>query len=352
MEEIEAYVPNYIHFLNRSTFLYGASGTGKTTIIFDILYHLNAHVDQIIVISPSDPQTGDYSESGIVPKPLIHYQLTKELIENILERQEMLSEVYKNANKLEILQKLFNRLQLREESSMLEQARKATREAIEETKAKYLEAATRKKETKAIEDKFEEFERLVYKKYINKHRPKYAIMNLSDEEKNTLEYINLNPRLILILEDCGAQIKELRKKTTALDEILFRGRHANITLLLPCQDDKNVDSELRKNAFVNIFTSPACANAYFQRSSNGFDKETQDKVKRYTGGVYKVEHQKLVHLRTQNSFHRYTATIHDHFIFGSGVIKQYCDAIQKNGISINKSNKFYGYFNSSNYSSK
>lgn len=343
-EELDEYTINYEHFMNKSTFLYGSSDTGKTTIIFDILHHLSRFIDQIIVVSPSDSQTGDYSK--VIPSPLVHYSLTKELIEDILERQEMLTQVQVEANNLSILESLFNKLQLEYENKLIDSIRQKTKESIKDVETNYTDQNERLTQIKIIEAKCDEFCKHVYKKYVNLHMNKFSILDLSEKEKFSLKFHNLNPRLILVLEDCGAQIKTLRTKTKALDEILFRGRHANITLLLPCQDDKNVDSELRKNAFINIFTTDICANSYFERQCNNFNKDTRCKVKRYASTVFKVPFQKLIYIRKLATFYRYTAVMHSKLNICSPIIREFCDKIEKKGVKVNKGNKFYSYFNS------
>ena len=99
---------NYTHFLDRSTLLYGESGTGKSFIMVDILYQLKPYVDQIIVISPTDRQNHTY-DKGIVPLPCIHYTISPTLLTDIWERQSALAAVYTKANNPEVLRALFDK---------------------------------------------------------------------------------------------------------------------------------------------------------------------------------------------------------------------------------------------------
>ena len=47
---------------------------------------------------------------GILPKPLIHRKITKELLKNILDRQNIMFSMYKRATDVKILRRLCNKL--------------------------------------------------------------------------------------------------------------------------------------------------------------------------------------------------------------------------------------------------
>lgn len=56
-----------------------------------------------------------------------------------------------------------------------------------------------------------------------------------------------------------------------------------------------------------------------------------------------VKHQKLVWVRDEKRFYKYTATLHEEFEFGSPAFREYCKAIAVSD-NIPTNNKFIGDF--------
>ena len=95
--------------IDKTTVLYGASGSGKSAIIKHLLSLLEKKVEQILVVCPTDKQNKTYS-GGMVSPALVHTKLTEDLLIENWKRQEMFASVYKNANKPEVLYSFFNRI--------------------------------------------------------------------------------------------------------------------------------------------------------------------------------------------------------------------------------------------------
>ena len=55
--------------IGKNTILYGESGTGKSTIIIDILYHLKDIIPSCIIISPTESANGTFTD--IIPNLMI-----------------------------------------------------------------------------------------------------------------------------------------------------------------------------------------------------------------------------------------------------------------------------------------
>lgn len=342
---------DYKTFLDKTTILYGASGSGKSKFIIDILFHLNKHAKQIIVISPTDPTNRTYSgtddDPGVVLKPLIHYKLTEQLLLKIWARQEMFSAVYSRANQFTVLEKLFHRLDLVQVRKMLDQADAMKAEKLSDIEDQYVDTNIRKKKKSEIEEQFQEFHKLVYKKYIATGKASLERMELSVDEKYALKYLSFNPRMVLILDDCSSDFKKIKSKEgkSVLEKMFFQNRWAYLTVLIGVHDDKLLDSELRKNAFVSIFTTAQSAYTYFKRDANAFPKATLSMVTSESPEIFQG-FQKLAYIRQHDKFYRVTATCRDDqkFHFGGISIKEYCKRIQSQGIAIDKNNEFYTYF--------
>lgn len=64
----------------------GKRGSGKTTLIKDILYHMNNYFKLGIVMSGTDHINGDYN--SIIPKKLIFDEYKPEIVNKLMERQK------------------------------------------------------------------------------------------------------------------------------------------------------------------------------------------------------------------------------------------------------------------------
>ncbi len=332
--------------MDRSAVIYGPSGSGKSKIIVDIMSALNNHVEQIIVISPTDSQNGTYSKGGVVPTPLIHYKLDDKLLETIWARQEMLAAVYARANKVTVLSSLFNRLNLRVVKDILEKAEIAKAAKIQEAHEQYSDKARAKKVVEDIGKEYDKFFMLLYKKYISEHKEKLAKMDLDPDEAFTLRYLGFNPRLLLIFDDCTADFKRLKspRAKSVMGKLFFQNRWVFITVVIACHGDKNLDADLRTNAFMSIWTTENSANVFFAHEANGFPKEIAKRVTQWSPQVFKG-FQKLIYVREHDKFYKYTAESHEGFKFCSPAVRSYCKKIESDGLSMDSNNEFYQYFN-------
>lgn len=83
---------DYTQLVGRNTILYGESGTGKSTIMLDILYNLRGHIPTCVVISPTEASNGTYE--GIIPDALVDSrphmtgEKLKQKLSAILKRQQ------------------------------------------------------------------------------------------------------------------------------------------------------------------------------------------------------------------------------------------------------------------------
>lgn len=340
---------DYKHYIDQAVVAYGETGTGKSFIITDILKQLQPHVDQIFVVSPTDPTNGTYSETGIVKKPYIHYTLTIEFLKNIWKRQEALAAIYKSVNKLEVLTSLYKRIHNPRVNEILRKLSEIKHAKIREIKDTYLEESTRRDKIEELQKTLNEFLSILYKKYINLNRERLMNMqNLSDEEKNTLKFLNINPRTVLVLDDCGSDLKAIlnsKKDKAFINKFFYQGRWAYITLIIACQNDMDIDVNWRKNVSLSFFTSQECASAYFNRANNDVPEKLRKQVKDICReGEILIQEQnfyKMCYHRKQKKVYKVLATKHDKFTFGSPLIKDYANIIANDGVSVDKNNEFY-----------
>lgn len=335
-------------FLDKTTTLYGESATGKSTIIVGILHELKPYADQIIVFSPTDRSNHTYSGNGpedrIVPLPCIHYTISEKILDDIWARQEALVSVYRRASAPAVLRKLFMRVAADSER-VVEFITAKRDERLQEVKDTIIDPVTAKRKWKEIEFDHQRFIEIIYKHYINDNKYRLARMPLDAEEKFALRYINLNPRLVLIFDDCTEALNKL-KNNSVIQKIAYQGRHAMISTIVACHTDKSIDSAFRKNTFVSFFTEESCGRAYFNRASNDLDKESKAVAMAALRSTFvsTEPHQKLVWVREDRRFYRYTAKIHSGFSFGCPEVWNYCEHVGADVTSVSLSNRFIDGF--------
>lgn len=358
MDNSQDYLPehklNYETFIDKLTIFYGATGFGKSTVMRDGLYLLAPHVAQIIVFNPQESQNQTYTRGDMVPKALVHYRITDELLRRIWKRQEALVSVYEEANRPDVLEALFNKIN----SEGMPQARMLVSN-LKERKARcerdirdrwQNEVACQEK-IDEISGRFNEFINTVYKKYITMHRDRFNLEALTPEERYALKYIALNPRLLLVFDDCSADLSKF-KTHEVIQKLAFQGRWARITVFIAMHSHKLLPSELRINAKVSVFAEQRCAVGLFTAAANGFDQETKKRAMLAVEVAFAYQnektgsrrHQKLIYFNETNEFFRFTATKRGAFYFCCHVIREFASAVQSNGIHVDKNNEFVGLF--------
>lgn len=336
---------NYKYFLDRSTLLFGESGTGKSFVMVDILYQLQPYVDQIIVISPTDRQNHTY-DKGIVPLPCIHYTITSKLLDDIWQRQNALSEVYTKANKPDVLRNLFDKIPNNSRTiSIISSIHSKLRNYKDEVENDCADPSSARAKMTEMETECKKLITMIWRAEINKNRGYLQKLSLSKDEQFSLKYLNLNPRLVLILDDCTDLLKKF-KTHPVMQKLFYQGRWAYITALIACHTDKALDPELKKNAFISIFTEETCAHAYFERKSNDLDKDAKTRASQACKVAFTplARHQKLAWVREEKKFYKFTASSHTNFKFGSQYIWEYCDRIKAEEGALSADNKFIGEF--------
>jgi ABC-type dipeptide/oligopeptide/nickel transport system ATPase subunit len=319
-------------FLNRSTTMYGGSGTGKTTVVKHIMYLLKEHVDQIMIFCPTDCQNGAYSGSGIVPRVFIHDSVTPEILKQLWERQESLAGVYRRANNVETLARLFARMPDERYAQYIRRAIAAYERNLAEARAS---GPIDEDDINKIAQRRDEVLMAVYKYAITKNRAALAKLQLSEAERFSLTFFDLNPNMMIIFDDCTEQINKMKKDET-IQKMFYQCRHLFLTVVFSVHDDKALGAELKKSAMNIIFTERTIADCYFGRPSNNFDKLT---IKRAGNAISCAfdptnKHQKLYYSRDAGQFYRFIAKKHGSFRFGADLIWAFNEEIKSSGAEI------------------
>ena len=111
------WLPKHVStYMHKTVLIIGGSGSGKTITIEEVLYLLRDHVPNIIVFTPES--SSKYYSDKVDPRCIKHDISMKRIID-IWERQKIVTEVYNNANNLDMLESIFNVLYDRESGAMV-----------------------------------------------------------------------------------------------------------------------------------------------------------------------------------------------------------------------------------------
>ena len=353
--------------VDRTLALYGPSRSGKTVIAKSILDLISGCVDQILVVSPTEPSNQSYVD--YVPAQLIHYTMTAPdpknprkritggpgalaFLENVWQRQEMLTQTYKRANRVDTLAALFGRTSQRYRTSaasdiaavdrLRQQSLKKITKKFRHDKAKLSE------ETKKHNEKFDEVRGKIYKKYI------WGDINgvwqqrdkMTKDEQWALQYLGLNPKLVLIFDDCAAELKPLFNKPI-FRKLFYQNRHQNLTVIFTFQDDTDLPTNLRKNAFISIFCNEVVCTSNFERPSNRYSKAIKKEVQEIAPTIYSKLYRKLAYIRDDPQgrfFYHFTAPTPMGKMFGSEAVQELCQALAADGSKIDEDNPYFKKF--------
>ena len=350
-------------FLDKTVVLYGPSKTGKTVIIKRIMEELQGHIEQALVIAPTEPSNRSYE--GYIDPPFIHYRIYQadpenpkkddakgglRFLESIWRRQEMMAAIYTRANNADTLAQLFGRLPRASRSEGLKhiedinKKRQAVIARVQQAVGGSAQSEAAK--IKEVNEKFKKMLVLIYKKFITEHyRALWDRPDLTDDERWSLQYISFNPRLLLVFDDCAAQLKSFFNKDI-FRCLFYQNRHCFITVIISCQDDTDLPANLRKNAFISFFTEAVVCTSNFERTANRFPKTVKEFVSGSVGDIFRG-FRKLAYIREddrQVHFYYIEVPPPKPFRFGSGASHEFCDAVQCSGVSMDRANPYFKYF--------
>lgn len=351
--------------IDRTTVIYGPSDTGKTVIIKSIMKTLHDHIEQVLLVAPTEPSNRAYD--GFVSQPLIHYRLylpspqsnkTKDtdlkaatrFLESVYKRQEMMAAIYTRAIRLKTLSALYARLSHSERKRgdhyivSLEQKRRRVVDGVNRQHVNDPGLCVQK--VKEVNKKFEKMLVLVYKKFLTPHVDRlWTIKDLHDDERCSLHYLHFNPRLLLIFDDCAAELKPLFNGEI-FRKLFYQNRHSYITIIIGCQDDTDLPTNLRKNAFISIYTDSIVCQSNFDRISNRFPKETKAYISEIISDVF-IGFRKLAYIREDDKrqhFYHLTCSYPTPSAFGSNALSELCAAVRSEGVTMDTDNPFYERF--------
>jgi hypothetical protein len=326
---------NYMSYLNKTTIIYGRTNSGKSTIIEEIMYLCKDYIPTVFVIAPTNSSNNAYTNK--IPEQFIKKEIEVEWLEKLLNRQKNSAGAYIKANKIELLKQIFDKISDTTLDNIEKSIIRKAHESIVYIDESNMEFIHKKRQRSQVLKERDIMLRKLYKNCIRLHKVQLENnSSLTKTEKCVLSFLDFNPNILLILDDCASKFKKLYKKSSAIKEIFYEGRHYFFTTIISSQDDKEIDSELRKNTSVSIFTTAQSATSNFERASNGYPKHERLKAKMCIDSVFSQDEgsiphfQKLVYLQGSGDPFVYTiANVYDDFRMCSEPLWDYSNKIKE-----------------------
>lgn len=319
-------------FLCRSTIYYGASETGKSTLMREELFLIRNYIENVCAFIPNANETEDYK--GVFPSKCIHTKLTKKKIRQIFDRQQEIVRLYRIVNSMDNLKTMFKYVERLRNGAA--DYHTITRDiANSETymirmvanidNSKEFNFAEKKENISKIKKVFEDKCRRLYKTTISKYKKSLCAICTDEFVVSLIQNIDLNPNTLLYFDDCVSDIAAISGKSgknkqgestpSCMDLIFERGRHMYFTTIVATQDDNKITPTMRKNTFTSIFTEGECAQHFMNNSANSITRETKKKAIEACEVIFdsssEYNHKKLVYYRLGNNKTRITYKIAD-----------------------------------------
>lgn len=242
----------YDMFLNKSTLIYGKTGSGKSTVIYDIFHMLKEYISiPIIFIPKTSANNNDYSSTIISDKFYNFKPPSISILRDIVKKQEKNMIAYSYANDLKNLIQFNNdhRLVNLDELDKLRRDKDRDFPKLKEiTKIKY-----------------EEKKHALIVASIMSNRRRLLSLPLSEDDKTMAMFAGTNPNIIIVIDDHNTAIKTLmsytnnRSRTDAneidpVNKILTEGRHLGITFLMITHKVIDIPPSVR-GLFKNVIYS-------------------------------------------------------------------------------------------------
>jgi hypothetical protein len=339
------------YFLNVLTILYGPTGSGKSSIILHILNTLRDVVPMGFICSPTNANNGDYNK--IMPPQCIYDDLTADLMKKLFIRQTDCIAMYKMVRDITSLKPIFKLIADNNSLIKIQKLDKIIKDSTSKVRSTY--------DDDEIDSVLEELQTRYEKKVVNimrncirDNKHKLQRIALSDIQKSLLDNFEINPNLLLIIDDCAASIKEW-KDLVETKKLFFQGRHYKITTILTMQNESIIPVPLRSNAHISIFTTKKITTTFFLKASSGASPEERKRIEKIAAHIFaasdnnsRPNYKKLIVfgniIATEDKI-QYMIANPKRKRFGSNPYWKFCDNIKRETPNAITKNSFTKMFN-------
>lgn len=300
------------NILNRGIIFYGPTASGKTTIMMNFMYAIRNNIHMAFAFAPTNQEKHELDK--VIPPMFVYENLDPGLIKDIYERNRAKSTLYNQVHDLDELTPIFKALASPQDRKL--------DEYICTTTAKTIEKAGTDERRQEIEDISKQKRVMLYRKIIKSAAPHLIPREFLGLYKN----MDIRPNALVMFDDATSELGTLIKKEKSKNEetiknFFFKGRWANLTHFYAFHDDRGLDTDIRKNAHISIFTNKQVAHSYFSRQSNGFSLTQKKIAERHIRAIFNEskldkfpKYAKLVYIRETDEFMYVVADIIKNFV--------------------------------------
>jgi energy-coupling factor transporter ATP-binding protein EcfA2 len=330
--------------LNKSIILYGSRGSGKSVLCRDLMYILKDSIPVAVIFNTTEKSNNCFS--SMVPKPFLYDKVDLDMLNVIWKRQENITEIYKKVNDEKVLISILKKLNLTKALDVFDKINQEQDNIANNLQEKIKSDNEFYNEFNKLKNKFNKLKMTILKEFIVSIRKKIKKNEvnktlLNNEDIDIIKYINVNPNLLVVFDDCAAELKKYTKSDT-LRKFFYQSRHVNLTFIITAQDEIDLDASLRKNVNVTILCDANCCNGFFERSSNSFGKRMRQYTREISDFIFTNNMSKNIKLvydkdNSNNQVMWHMANIKGDFLFGSKTVMSYANEMleqKENDISI------------------
>lgn len=273
-------------FLNKSTNLYGGSGTGKTVVLREILTGLQHTIDDFYVFCGTLGVSNDafFSPSN-VPSHMLFSALDMGRVRNIFYLQEARIKLAECA---------------RDPEYLAAAAEANSPGCLVGPIAEALERFRNARSTVSAERVSAVAERLCAQLGALIHKDLHP-ERLSFAQNSVVRVIGVRvPNVGIIFDDLAAEISKLTgEDLTMLTNLYTKGRHFRITFFVLLQDVTFLKTPLRNNGMINLFTDAMSSSRFFENKNTG-GRELAATAKKVSNQVHAIsdKHYVMMYLKS------------------------------------------------------
>lgn len=286
---------------NKMTVFYGESGSGKTTIIEDAMHRSKHLYPTVFAISPSDISNQVFTPR--LPPGCVKHSVSIKWISEIYRRQEEHAKIFAIANNMNIMRSVFELVANDAERRQLNQIIQSSIQSVEINKHNP-DPGRRRSEKIAIDELRDKTIHSLFKCVIRKNARSLLNRKINDKQKIAVKFVDFNPEVLLILDDCAAEMASWGK-SEVFKKLFYQGRNFHFTVWISIHGVSELNNNLRRNAHISIFTTEGSATAFTELKTSGLGKSLKKSFINAISRIFCdmgpniVNHQKMIYIRGQ-----------------------------------------------------
>jgi hypothetical protein len=143
-----------------------------------------------------------------------------------------------------------------------------------------------------------------------------------------------------------------KKDGDVIKNFFFKGRHAFITHFYTFQDETGLDTSIKKNAFLSVFTEPNVARGFFTKTSSSFGAQDKARAAAAIDVIFPAsdtdsekKYNKFVYVRMEKNKFQYTCADEiPKFRMCSPSVWKYCLTVSRKQEETDKNNPYLAGF--------